>query len=115
MGGADSARYQGSQMSSKQLAQTVAYGRKISIPGRGQSGEITGYLCGMDDYSLHIITSECKQFLVHKSGASIELHTKSTYDDEDNRDELEKIIGPFRRALEGQKMISPGSARERIS
>jgi hypothetical protein len=102
-------------MSSKQLARTVMHGRAITF--RFPSGEdITGYLCGMDDFHWMVVTADCQKHLIHKGSASvITLADTDSYDSEPRRDEMEEVIGPFRRfvseAYFGRRPASASSER----
>ncbi len=85
-------------MSSKQLARTVIDGRKITLVPHGDSeATISGYLCGLDDYHLFLVMSDGEKLLVSKGGIfTIRFAREATYNDEENREELEAIVGPFR-------------------
>lgn len=90
-------------MSQKQIAQAVVYGRKITFwPLDGEP--IIGYVCGWDDDYYSIVEPHpeggFKHQLIHKAGTPvIELHREQTYDDEeeDVREQMERIVHPFRR------------------
>jgi len=104
-------------MSSKQLARTVVDGRKIVllIPGL-PPGEFEGYLCGMDDFHLLIVTSDGKKLLAYKgSVAVIRLADDAEYDKEPNWDELEKIVGPFRSAIQREHLAPTKASKEKGS
>lgn len=90
----------GSAMSTKQLARTAIDGRLVSF--RFPFGStVQGYLCGMDDFHWMIVTSQGEKQLIHKGSASvIHLAEESTYTAEPLVDDLEKIVGPFRTAME---------------
>lgn len=99
-------------MSAKALARTVCEGRMITAvtPAR----EVTGYLCGMDDFTWMIIRSDCSRVLVHKSGTVIELSDKPTYDAEAEKSALEKVIAPFRDYLVRANLIPAHIVKEAI-
>jgi small nuclear ribonucleoprotein (snRNP)-like protein len=102
-------------MSSKQLAHSVKDGKKITVSLSGQQ-VISGYLCGMDDYNLMLITSEADKALVHKTGAIIFLSDEPTYPEEPQHEALEQVVGPFRRHIEETYFSSRGApASERTS
>lgn len=104
----------GSAMSSKQLAHTVKDGKQITVCLPGQEA-ITGYLCGMDDYNLMLITPSGSKALVHKTGAIIFLSEHATYEDEPQRDVLDAVVAPFRRFVEStyfSRDSAPASERQ---
>lgn len=95
----------GSGMSTKQLAWSVKEGRPLSLvfPGGvpvGQPGQPTtlyGYLAGIDDYNLFIVEPSGQQHLVHKGAPMyVTIGTQASYWDEPNREDLDRLIGPFR-------------------
>lgn len=108
--GADD-RAKGASMSSKQLARTVLHGRLLTF--RLLTGDsITGYLCGMDDFHWMVVTGEGQKHLIHKASAGlITLADTASFEEEPLRDELEKIVGPFRefvqRSFFGRNTASP--------
>lgn len=88
-------------MSSKQLARTVLDGRQITFRVSGE--QITGYLCGMDDFHWMVVTPLGNKHLVHKGSASvIDLADYSSYEREPNHALLEEVVGPFRRYVEAK-------------
>lgn len=92
-------RARGAHVSTKQLARAVSAGRLITC--RTMVGEVTGYLCGMDDYHLVLVTPDLRQVMVHKAQSPIiVLHSESTYSEEQNIVALETIVGPFRQYVE---------------
>ena len=92
-------RARGAHVSTKQLARAVSEGRLITC--RTSVGDVTGYLCGMDDYHFVVITPAGRQVMVHKAQAPIVvLHSESTYSEEQNIVSLETIVGPFRQYVE---------------
>jgi hypothetical protein len=94
-------RPRGSEMSSKQLARTVVHGRKVTF--RFPTGDpISGYLGGMDDFHWLVVAPESGlKHLIHKGSACIiTLADTHTYESEPLRDQMEKVIGPFRRYVE---------------
>lgn len=100
----------GSAMSSKQLARTVLDGKKVAF--RFASGEtVEGYLCGMDDFHWMVVTPEGSKHLVHKGSASIiTLADIASYASEPKRSDLEQVVGPFRRFVEGAYFGRPACA-----
>lgn len=95
-------------MSSKQMARTVLDGRMVSFRWPASNAEVTGYLCGMDDFHWMVIEPSTTKHLVHKGQTPmISFATKKTYDGEPNKAALEQVIGPFREALAEQGLIPP--------
>lgn len=89
---------EGSAMSSKQLARTVKDGKLLSFRFAGLEENLTGYLCGMDDYHWMVVTASGSLHLVHKGGAIvIDIAFNRTYEFEENHSELEKVVAPFRK------------------
>lgn len=101
-------------MSSKQLARTVIDGRALTLTFAGGNPKpLVGYLCGMDDFHLFIITADSNKHLVHKgSVAMITLDTAPRYQGESNYEEMETVIGPFRAALQ-KEHLAPTTAAKR--
>jgi hypothetical protein len=87
----------GSSTSTKQIVQTVKDGRKVYF--KTVVGDISGYVAGMDDYHWMVVTpaENLTTHLVHKSAPLISLGRASTYQDEDTKEEMDKIIAPFRQ------------------
>lgn len=97
----DMAMAKGSSMSSKQLARTAVDGRMITLIFTGVPQTIDGYLCGMDDFHLFVITPTGKKYLVHKGSiAVVSFAEQANYRVEPNHRELEKVVGPFRAAVQ---------------
>lgn len=96
----------GSTMSSKQLARTVVDGRRITlVPNAANAPEITGYLCGLDDYHLFVVLPDGEKLLVSKGGIfTIRFAREATYQDEALRDELEQVVGPFRAYVQRESL-----------
>lgn len=90
-------RRSGPPMSVKQIARTVVDGRLVTF--HIFDGEpICGYVAGMDDYNWLVVTPAGDKHLVHKGSCPrTDLHDESTYETEPNREEIEKVVGPFRR------------------
>ncbi len=92
-------------MNQRQLAQTVRYGRKITFLIAGGT-EITGYLAGMDPDYFYVLAPEHEAFsrwVVNRSGnPAFRMHERSTYEQEPQHAEMDKIIGPFRSAMTNQ-------------
>jgi hypothetical protein len=108
------ARPRGSDMSSKQLARTVLHGRAVTF--RFPSGDaVTGYLCGMDDFHWMVVTSDGLKHLIHKGSASvITMADTPSYNSEPLCDEMEAVVGPFRRFVEEVLFgRTPSASRER--
>lgn len=90
----------GSSMSNKQLARTVLDGKPVTFRF-AKDDQVTGYLCGMDDFHWLIIESSGEKHLIHKGSAPrITLGDSASYADEANIKILEQVIGPFRRYVE---------------
>lgn len=88
-------------MSTKQLARTVIDGRLLTFtPLVGE--QITGYLCGMDDFHWMVITPSGSTHLVHKASAPVIDFGLCRYPEEPNLRLLEKVVGPFRRFVEAE-------------
>lgn len=88
-------------MSSKQLARTVVDGRKIALSLPYPQDKVEGYLAGMDDFHWLVLDPNGQQHLIHKGSASrITLADEPTYQDEPERELLERIVGPFRSSVE---------------
>lgn len=86
-------------MSTKQLAQSVRHGRKVTF--QIYDGEpITGYLGGMDEEYFYVLTPEeggYRRLVILRAGSpAFELHAESTYEVEPQREAMEEIIRPFR-------------------
>lgn len=85
----------GAHMSSMQLARTVIEGQRVVFTTTAAT--IDGYLCGMDDYHWMVVQATGEVVLVHKAQTPVvTIKSVKTYQDEDRREVLEKIIGPFR-------------------
>lgn len=109
-------RPRGSDMSSKQLARTVLHGRSVTF--RFPSGDaVIGYLCGMDDFHWMIVTPDGLKHLIHKGSASvITMADTPSFDSEPLRDEMEAVVGPFRRFVEEHLFgRTPSASRERAA
>lgn len=89
-------------MSVKQVARTVVDGRKVTF--HVFDGEpVTGYVAGMDDYNWLVISPRGTKHLIHKGSCPrIDLHDLVTYPDEENHEQIEKVVGPFRRYCSSQ-------------
>lgn len=96
-------------MSSKQLARTVVDGRRINLTVSGLDQILSGYLCGMDDFHYLIITPDCQTHLIHKGSAPAISLGGLLYESEGRRDDLEKVVGPFRTAVQ-QLHLAPHHA-----
>lgn len=105
-------RRHGNAMSDKQLARTVLDGRKITVVTVAR--EVTGYLCGMDDFTYMVISPEGRKSLVHKTGSVIELDDDCTYADEPKHDILESVVGPFRAHLIASQQVPNRVTREAV-
>ena len=104
-------------MSSKQLARTVVDGRKITlVPSTSNAAEIVGYLCGLDDYHLFVVLSDGEKLLVSKGGIfTIRFAKECAYQDEPLRDELERVVGPFRAYVQRESLApTTKSPKERL-
>lgn len=104
-------------MSTKQLAHAAVAGRKVTFHFAAPTLEpITGYLCGMDDFHWMVVTPQGEQHLIHKSAARVDLHTTSSYDDESLREDLDRVVLPFRDFLVRTNVVrasSPSASTER--
>jgi hypothetical protein len=103
----------GSAVSTKQLAYTVRDGRKVTFYLEGRV--LSGYLAGMDGYHWLLITPELKIFLIHKSCAFVDLGTldeEPSLSTEKNKDEIERLVLPFRQWLRERDIIPPGPSRK---
>jgi hypothetical protein len=88
-------------MSSRQLATTVVEGRMVTFHFLSDALDpIEGYLCGMDDFHWMVVTPLNEKHLIHKSAARVDLHSESTYGDEDMYSYLEEVVSPFRDFVE---------------
>ena len=88
------------------MARTVLDGKQVTFKWPSSGAEITGYLCGMDDFHWMVIEPSTTKHLVHKGSAPlISFAGTKTYDDEPNRKALEQVIAPFRTALVDQGLI----------
>ena len=94
-------RSRGSSVSSKQLAYGTLKGHMAEFTT--PVGVVQGYLCGMDDFHWLVVTPEVDIILVHKAQATLvnthfkPLGIESPYASEPRYEELEQIVGPFRR------------------
>lgn len=97
-----SRRVRDTPMSVKQIARTVVDGRKVTF--HIFDGEpITGYVAGMDDYNWLVVTPAGDKHLVHKGSCPrTDLHDEPTYRAEPNHEEIERVVGPFRRYCSSQ-------------
>lgn len=103
----------GSAVSTKQLAYTVRDGRIVAFHLEGQV--IAGYLAGMDGYHWLVITPSLEIHLVHKSCARVDLgklDQKASLPNEANKDEIERLVLPFRQWLREREIIPPGPSRK---
>lgn len=89
-------------MSLKQLCQTVRSGQMITF--LIFDGEpVQGYLAGLDDNSYFVLEpyghgrDRFRRKIIRLHGSpSFEIHSSSTYNEEESHDEMEEIIRPFR-------------------
>ena len=100
-------------MSTKQLAQTVKDGRKLRF--NFPSGDpLVGYLGGMDDYHWLVVTATSKH-LIHKGNVTmVDIFSESTYDRE-MTDDMEAVIGPFRRYIDSNHELFFGKPKAMAS
>jgi hypothetical protein len=100
----------GSAVSTKQLAYTVRDGRLV-IFHLSNDVAVKGYLAGMDGYHWLVITPALSIFLIHKSCAYVDLgklDQEPSLANEDNKDEIERLVRPFRQWLRERDIIPPG-------
>jgi hypothetical protein len=101
------------RMSTRQLAQTVRYGRLVTFL-IFDGDPITGYLGGMDEDSFLVLvpgTKSYEKWVINRSGnPAYKLHDESSYEGEPTRDAMEEIIAPFRGYVVNR--IFNGGARE---
>lgn len=82
-------------MTDRTIAFAVRTGQRITFH-EASGREVSGYVCGMDDFHWKVISPDNGAVsCVHKS-ASFDVSPDPTYDNEHNRDSLEKVVGPFR-------------------
>lgn len=93
----------GAALSTKQLIRTVLDGRKVTFHLHGGL-EVTGYLCGMDDFHWMVVTPGGEQYLIHKASAPLidlsDSAKKYASEPSEVHRRLEKVVGPFRRYVE---------------
>jgi hypothetical protein len=87
------------RMSTRQIAQTVRYGRKVTFLVF-DGDPITGYLAGMDEDSFLVLAPKndgYEKWIINRSGnPAYQLHDEPTYEGESARSAMDEIIGPFR-------------------
>lgn len=88
----------GSTTSDREIAFAVRTGQRVTFnPLVGEP--VTGYVGGMDDFHWKVATIEDGNVvvvLVHKTAATVKVHPKPTYNDDEHRHDLEQIVAPFR-------------------
>jgi len=86
----------GSMTSDREIAFAVRTGQLVTFhPAVGEP--VTGYVCGMDDFHWKaIVPSDNSVHLIHKSAPVVRVHPEPTYDQETNKDDLEKVVSAFR-------------------
>lgn len=63
--------------------------------------EVSGYVCGWDQYHWDLIDTELRHCLVHKSNPLVRIAATNTYDQDPQRDQMEdQGIRRFRRWVE---------------
>ena len=94
----------GAGLSTKQMARTVVDGRAVTFT-LVNSVEVSGFLCGMDDYHWMVVTPAGQRHLVHKAAAILITFADScSYRSEQRHSALEEIVAPFRRFVERDLM-----------
>lgn len=76
---------------------------------------VAGYLAGMDDYHWLVITSDLKLHLIHKSISRVDLGAldqSGQLEQEQSKEEIEKLVGPFRSYLQKNNWIPQSSGGE---
>lgn len=87
----DAVRPRGDRNSARQIAHSVKDGRAAHFPDL----ELTGWFCGVDDYHWSIVDSSAQVHLVHKSAPQVTF-IAHRIDDEPRREEILRILTPFR-------------------
>lgn len=86
-----------SGLSKKQLTASAVKGRMVTFHISFTEETISGYLCGMDDFHWMVITPSGSKHLIHKANVSVvDLLESPTYANEENHEELESVVAPFR-------------------
>lgn len=90
-------------MTSKQIAASVRFGRRVTFYVLDYD-PVTGYVAGMDKFNYFVLvpSNPIEKKLIHKGNSPlIDLHDESTLDDEPEpvRTELRKIISKFRNKI----------------
>ncbi len=88
----------GSSLSDRQIMYSVRHGQPVTAI-LGPYVTVVGYVFGLDDYHLAIVSPAVDRYLVHKR-ASLMFGSEGVYDLEPRREELEPLVGPFRRWIE---------------
>jgi hypothetical protein len=103
-------------MTRRQLARTVADGRLLTFTLTDGGEPVVGYLGGMDDFHWMVLTPDAEMFFVHKGSAPrVKIAVEATYESEEKRDILERIIGPFREHLVEANLVPAHAVRQNAS
>jgi hypothetical protein len=103
----------GSSVSTKQMAYTVRDGCKVTFLFE-HLPSVSGYLVGMDGYHWKVITPDLDIYLIHKASACVnlgKLNQESSLKTEENKDEIERLVVPFRQFLRDREIIPPGKVK----
>lgn len=106
-------------MLQRQLAHSVKHGRRITMHVF-DGDPVTGYLAGWDDDGYLILEPRphgYHQFYIRKVGnPHIEFHTEHSYQEEPDREKMDRIVGPFRsvvlRLIDSRPATRPAAARK---
>lgn len=82
-------------MSTKELCRSVVDGRVLTLYF-GDGSTLVGYLCGIDDFTYRIVDANGNIEIIHKTGAPRVRVGEARYDEEQNKDTLERVVRPFR-------------------
>lgn len=98
----DAPRREPKSMRARQLAFVVRDGRKLTFSVFDDES-ITGYLAGEDDESYFVLQPVDDRFvqnlILKLLNPRIVMHPESTYDEEACREEMDRIIAPFRTRI----------------
>lgn len=87
----------GSALSRKQVARAVLNGQRVTCISSGLI-VAEGYVYGMDDFHIGVVTPEGETTLVHKSGTHVKIDPEHSFEElpKEQRAALDAVIKPFR-------------------
>ncbi len=99
---APKSRRQAAEMSTRQITESVLRGRRVVFTYERRP-PVSGYVAGLDDFHWMVVDPvTLNVLLVHKALAPVvEIARESSYLEEPNLVEIDRIVSPFRRSLAG--------------